>query len=195
MASKRRGPYRHHPLAQKRAIVEETLQPGASVAQIARKHGVNANQVFLWRKIYREQHFGFKPERSWQEAIVRYLEVKATLKSYRDVQRICRNLHPYLGGLMLNHINGDVVWSIIQGEMKKGNKPATINRYLSLLRNLLRTARDEWQWIDSIPKVRLLLGEVERDRWLTREEADRLLAVTVRPPPSFRVNRNQAAAA
>ena len=59
MASKRRGPYRHHPLAQKRAIVEETLQPGASVAQIARKHGVNANQVFLWRKIYRE---GLLPE-------------------------------------------------------------------------------------------------------------------------------------
>ena len=54
MVSKRRGPYRHHPLALKRAIVEETLQPGASVAQIARKHGINANQVFLWRKRYRE---------------------------------------------------------------------------------------------------------------------------------------------
>ena len=54
MVSKRRGSYRHHPLALKRAIVEETLQPGASVAQIARKHGVNANQVFLWRKTYRE---------------------------------------------------------------------------------------------------------------------------------------------
>ena len=59
MVSKRRGPYRHHPLALKRAIVEETLQPGASVAQIARKHGVNANQVFLWRNIYRE---GLLPE-------------------------------------------------------------------------------------------------------------------------------------
>ncbi|WP_296873324.1 transposase [Tibeticola sp.] len=43
MVSKRRGPYRQHPLAQKRAIVEHTLQPGASVAQIARKLGVNAN--------------------------------------------------------------------------------------------------------------------------------------------------------
>ncbi len=54
MVSKRRGPYRHYPLALKRAIVEETLRPGASVAQIARKHGINANQVFLWRKTYRE---------------------------------------------------------------------------------------------------------------------------------------------
>jgi transposase len=34
--------------------VEETLQPGTSVAVIARRHGVNANQVFQWRKLYRE---------------------------------------------------------------------------------------------------------------------------------------------
>ncbi len=38
-------------------------------------------------------------------------------------------------------------------------------------------ARDEWQWIESFPKVRILGGEVERDWWLTREEADKLLAV------------------
>jgi transposase-like protein len=35
---------------QKRQIVEETLVPGASVARVARSHGVNANQVFYWRK-------------------------------------------------------------------------------------------------------------------------------------------------
>ena len=160
--------------------IATTLPNGKRLRQSAgteNREDAEALLAKLTLDAYRERHFGLKPERSWQEAIVRYLEVKATLKSYRDVQRICRNLHPYLGGLMLNHINGDVVWSIIQGEMKKGNKPATINRYLSLLRNLLRTARDEWQWIDSIPKVRLLPGEVERDRWLTKEEADRLLAV------------------
>ena len=103
---------------------------------------------------YREAHFGVKPRRSWQEAVVRYLEVKARLRSYRDVRRICRNLHPYLGTLMLDEINGDVIWSIIQGESRKGNKPATINRYLANLRALLRMARDEWQWIDSVPKGR-----------------------------------------
>ena len=54
VAAKRRGAYRHHPLALKRSIVEETLQPGASVARIARQHGINANQVFLWRKACRE---------------------------------------------------------------------------------------------------------------------------------------------
>ncbi len=77
---------------------------------------------------------------------------------------------------MLNQINGDVVWQVIQREMKRGIKVATVNRHLAVMRAVLRMARDEWQWVDSIPKIRLLSGEVERDRWLTREEADRLLS-------------------
>jgi len=39
-------------IAEKRRIVEETLAPGASVAKVARTHGVNANQVFGWRRLY-----------------------------------------------------------------------------------------------------------------------------------------------
>ena len=42
-------------------MVEETLQPGASVAVIARRHGVNANQVFHWRKLYREGRLELAP--------------------------------------------------------------------------------------------------------------------------------------
>jgi len=38
----------------KRQIVEATLVPGASVARVARAHGVNANQVFAWRRQYRQ---------------------------------------------------------------------------------------------------------------------------------------------
>ncbi len=126
---------------------------------------------------YRETHFCIRPQRSWQEAVVRYLELKRGLRSFSDVQRICRFLDPYLGSMMLNQINGDAVWSIVQGETKRGNKPATVNRTLSTMRALLRMARDEWQWIDNFPKIRMLAGEVERDRWLLREEAERLIRV------------------
>ena len=35
-------------------IVQETLVPGASVARVARAHGVNANQLFHWRRQYRQ---------------------------------------------------------------------------------------------------------------------------------------------
>jgi transposase len=37
-------------VAEKRQIVQSTLEPGASVAEVARVHGVNANQVFKWRR-------------------------------------------------------------------------------------------------------------------------------------------------
>lgn len=45
---------RFRTVEEKRRIVEDTLVPGASVARVARAHGVNANQVFAWRQLYRQ---------------------------------------------------------------------------------------------------------------------------------------------
>ncbi|WP_416186790.1 IS66-like element accessory protein TnpA [Glaciimonas sp. CA11.2] len=53
-----RGHYRQHPLEFKRALVALSLKPGASVARIAREHGVNANQVFNWRRLYQQGRLG-----------------------------------------------------------------------------------------------------------------------------------------
>jgi transposase len=49
---------RRRSVEEKRRIVEETLETGASVARVARRHAVNANQVFYWRKKYREGRLG-----------------------------------------------------------------------------------------------------------------------------------------
>ena len=43
---------RWHPISEKLKIVRLALQPGASVAEVARAHGVNANQVFTWRRAF-----------------------------------------------------------------------------------------------------------------------------------------------
>lgn len=56
-----RGKRRHRSKKERRRIVEESLVPGASVAVIARDHGVNANQVFHWRKLYREGRLDVGP--------------------------------------------------------------------------------------------------------------------------------------
>jgi transposase len=53
-----RGHYRQHPLEFKRAVVALSLEPGATVARIAREHGVNANQVFSWRRLYEQGRLG-----------------------------------------------------------------------------------------------------------------------------------------
>ena len=49
---------RRRSVKERREIVEETLVAGASVARVARRHEVNANQVFYWRKLYREGRLG-----------------------------------------------------------------------------------------------------------------------------------------
>lgn len=52
---------RYRSKQERRRIAEESLQDGASVAVIARQHGVNANQVFQWRKLLREGRLDLKP--------------------------------------------------------------------------------------------------------------------------------------
>ena len=48
-------------IAEKRRIVELAMQPGASIARVAREHGVNANMVHYWRNLYRQGRLGEKP--------------------------------------------------------------------------------------------------------------------------------------
>jgi transposase len=43
---------RYRTVSEKRPIAGLTFEPGASVASVARAHGVNANQVFKWRRAF-----------------------------------------------------------------------------------------------------------------------------------------------
>lgn len=71
---RRTGPRQRHTIEQKRGIVEETHVRGASVATVARRHQVNANQVFTWRHLYRQ---GLLQEKATGEA-GKLLPVKVT---------------------------------------------------------------------------------------------------------------------
>src|SRR3954449_1697084 len=54
MGTNRQRRYRSWPKALKREIVAASLVPGASVSRGARRYDVNANQVFAWRRRYRD---------------------------------------------------------------------------------------------------------------------------------------------
>lgn len=49
---------RRYSIAQKREMVEATLEDGQSVSVVARHYDVNANQLFRWRKQYHDGLLG-----------------------------------------------------------------------------------------------------------------------------------------
>src|ERR1700730_2889787 len=54
ISATRRRRNRSWPEALKREIVAASLAPGASVSVVARRYDVNANQVFSWRRRFRD---------------------------------------------------------------------------------------------------------------------------------------------
>lgn len=50
MTDWRSGKRRHYSLELKRQVLAEAAAPGVSVASVARRHGLNANLIFNWRR-------------------------------------------------------------------------------------------------------------------------------------------------
>lgn len=116
---------------------------------------------------------GAKPAYLWEEAADRWLRETSHKRTHKDDCNKIRILHPYLVGKALRDINRNLIDQIKYDKLKT-TKPSGVNRYLSLIRSILRKARDEWEMVDSIPKVTLFKEPPGRTRALTAEEFDRL---------------------
>ncbi|BAP88315.1 phage integrase site specific recombinase [Burkholderiales bacterium GJ-E10] len=145
----------------------------------------------LKTQIWEQERLGAKPRYTWREAVVRYVrEASAESKaSLGNDQHALRWLDPYLGDKYLDEIDKAMVDNIIAErqkpytvEYKTGQKREcvpgvdTVNRFLTTFRAVLNKARDEWEWVDRVPKVKALKGAKSRIRWISRDEADRLIA-------------------
>lgn len=126
---------------------------------------------------WRIAKLGERPRYTWQQAVVRWLEEHPDSRSLPSTLSHFRQLDGLLGGLRLDQINRDQIERFIQSRKKDGVAPATINRALAAIRSVLNCAVKEWGWIDTAPPFRLLQEPTQRIRWLTHEEADRLLEV------------------
>ena len=67
-------------------------------------------------------------------------------------------------------------WLIKNPAGKKERGVATVNRYLAHLRTILLTARDDWEILEKVPKIRLERESNERTRVISREEQEKLTA-------------------
>lgn len=130
----------------------------------------------LKAELWRVARLGEREQHSWQEAVVRWLRETETKRSHQDDINILRWLDPHLGGLMLDQITNERLESVSDARRALGVKPATLNRMMALIRAILRRAERQWRWIDRAPAVRMEPIQAGRIRWLTHDEADRLLA-------------------
>lgn len=118
---------------------------------------------------------GEKPKRTWADAVKRYLREKAHKKSLEDDKSRLRWLSPYLADKYLHEIDRSLIDHITEEKLDEDVETTTVNRVLETLRGILNLAKDEWEWIDAVPKVRMLPKKKGRVRWLTQEEAFGLL--------------------
>lgn len=72
---------------EKIAIIQQTMEPGMTVSHVARLHGVNANQIFKWRKEYEEGSLAAVAVAAGEE-VVPASELAAANKQIRELQRL-----------------------------------------------------------------------------------------------------------
>lgn len=129
----------------------------------------------LKAEFWRVNKLGDKPRRTWPEAVERWICETSDKKSHDKDLYLLRCLHPFLGHLMLDEINRDVIDKVKLARLKQNLSKSSVNRTLAVIRAILNRSKDEWEWIDSIPKIRLFKEPKGRTRWITKEEFLRLL--------------------
>jgi integrase len=140
------------------------------------KKAAEEYEARLKGEYFRQERLGERPSHTWEEAVVRWLrETEHKASQYDDIN-LLRWLDPHLAGVRLEEIDADRVEAIAQARKVTGVKNATLNRMLALIRAILRRAERQWRWIDRAPSLRFFAVQESRVRWLTREEAARLLA-------------------
>jgi transposase len=114
------GLRRRRSAGERRRVVEETLEPGASVAKVALRHGVNANQVFQWRRLYRDGKLGTVPANAIKLLPVSVAEDEDLAKSEpREVVPASTGaIHIELPGEVRISLEGSVDPAIVRAVLK-----------------------------------------------------------------------------
>ncbi len=124
---------------------------------------------------WEQDKLGVKPRHTWDDAAAKFLEETSHKRTHEWDRSMLRWFQPLLGGKDLIDINRAVL-DQVRAIRAKGVSTATVNRYMALVRTILRKACNEWEWIDRAPKVGMFRDGEGRVRSLSREEFTRLLA-------------------
>lgn len=123
-------------------------------------------------ELWRVERLGEKPNRSWDEAAVRWIKEMSHKKSIES--DICKiRILTKFRGMLLNDMSRDFVMNVVESlEVKSSTK----NRYLSLIKAIFKKCAGEWEWIDKAPTLTSYKEPTKRIRWITQEEARTLFS-------------------
>lgn len=125
--------------------------------------------------LWRVHRLGDRPDRQWEEAVVKWLKEKSHKSSFDKDQLVFRWADRWLRDKRLRDIDRDLLSRMADSKAKQTTK-ANANRYMAVIRAVLRRARDEWEWIDRAPKVPMFVVRSQRVCWITREQAEVLMS-------------------
>ncbi|WP_010654194.1 tyrosine-type recombinase/integrase [Fluoribacter dumoffii] len=129
----------------------------------------------LKNELWNEKVVNSIPNKSWMDAVVRWLEESAHKRSLETDKIHLSWLDPYLKRYLLADIDSNLIESIAKKKERTGVTLSTVNRVLEILRAILTRAHKEWGWLESMPLIRMRRVENRRIRWLSKEEVARLL--------------------
>jgi len=130
----------------------------------------------LKASLWEQSRLGRKPRRTWDEAALKWLQEKKGVKrTYSEDVRYIRWWTQFLRGKFLDEITRDLVDEILT-KHKANVSDRTRDLHVAIIRSILRRAKREWVWIDSVPAFRTYeRNKRGRVRWLTEEQVRKLL--------------------
>ncbi len=155
----------------------------------------------LKSEAWRVDKIGELPTRTFEECCIRWIREKDHKRSLdddktkiefflrhfsgRDVSTITAEQVHDAVSKMVNRKHIQVWESRRDAAIRRGKEPppyadkpvsqATKSQHLSFMRSLLKSAADDWGWINSAPAIKTRKPVSKRIRWLTRDEAERLI--------------------
>lgn len=155
----------------------------------------------LKAEAWRVDQIGELPTRTFDECCLRWLDEKETKKTLDDDRVKMQFFMQHLSGVDVSTITAEQINNLVArmenrnhrarwekkvaAALRKGTEPPaykpkmvsvqTKNHYLGFMRALLRAAEKEWGWIKHALAIKAKKQSNKRIRWLTREEATRLI--------------------
>lgn len=174
---------------------------GVAVCESCKTGNLVEAEAYLARRmdeIRRAKHFGERPQRSWQEAAINYLETKRK-RSLKDDAKHLQALDPFIGNLALEKVSMLTLKPFVDHCRNKGLKTKSVNNALQVVRHILNLCAHEWHdvngltWLVQAPKIKLFDPRVDAAKpyplsWTEQQRLFELLPEHLQCMALFKVN-------